>query len=151
MNNPRKFPVGALLYWVSLALCALVVSANGFSFAGSGYIVNEDQPCIVTNANCPKCASVFEEEKTAYYNMAGETVFREAEKTGGKFHYNGNDDIPCYKYAACTTREWYADHKCDLEIGCVPGGSTNGCKNLVQDDWSTEYKVRERWEKESEE
>ena len=150
MNNPKKFPIGAALYWVSLALCALVVSANGFSFAGNGSIVSEDQPCIVTNANCPKCSSMFVTYK-AYYNMAGETVFRTEEKTGGDYHLNGVDYIPCYKYAECNVSREYVNRRCDLAIGCVDGGSFRGCRDLVQGDWITEYKNRERWGKISEE
>ena len=144
MNNPKKFPVGALLYWVSLACCALVMVTDGFSFAGNGYYVNENKPCLVTNADCPKCATL-DAIVNAYYNMAGVTIFRTRKKAGGDFHNNGSESIPCYKYAMCKDTSWNVNRKCDLEIGCVDEASTKGCKDLVQQSWFTMYMNRERW------
>ncbi len=148
MNNPKKFPIGVALYWVSLALCALVFIADDFSFAGGGVSgVYTTTPCIVTNTECPLCDTFTSGETyLAIYNMAGMLHFTYPEFGVGRYQLDEVMDVVCFKSALCEEKWRDENYECTI-YGCVQSTKKTGCVRLAQSDWVTFNEPYQIWKK----
>lgn len=136
--------IGSFILFGSVISCAFFLLMDKCSFAETGVNVYTEKPCVVVNVDCPVCGRL-DESFTAYYNMAGQTIFTLEGPGEGSFVQNGSIELTCYLEANCKVCTYDESLSCRAD-GCVfTPLHVTGCKSFVQQAWVRRYNTYPLW------